>query len=451
VSGIGIPGARGDGRTLDTRALQAAIGACAARGGGTVLVPAGRYLTGSLSLMSDVTLRLSAGAVLVGSEDPADYPLVASRWEGVTREVHAPVIGGVGLRNVSLVGEGTIDGRGAVWWKRHREKTLSHPRPRLIAFTDCSNLAIRGIRAVDSPSWTINPVRCENVTIDGVTIVNPPDSPNTDGINPDSCSRVFISNCFVSVGDDCIALKSGTEREQPELRAPCRDIAIANCILERGHGGVVIGSEASGGVHSVVITNCIFNGTDRGIRLKSRRGRGGLVEDVRASNIVMNGVLCPFTVNTYYACGAWGDSAVSDKGARPRDDGTPRFRRIALSNVSARGAGYAAAFIYGLAEMPVEEISLSDFSVSMSADAEEGYPEMADGLSPMRRDGLFARYVRGLSLDRVWIDGQRGPAFSIEDSWDVDIRSSGTRTPVPGAEPARLVRVGQSARKEAGS
>jgi hypothetical protein len=190
-----------------------------------------------------------------------------------------------------------------------------------------------------------------------------------------------------------------------------------------------------------VISNCVFNGTDRGIRMKSRRGRGGTVEDIRVANVVMNDVLCPFTMNLYYGCGAWGDPVVSDKGERPVDAGTPRFRSIALSGISARGVSHAAAFLYGLAESPVEDVTLRDVSVILDPDAEGGLPEMADGLSPMRREGFFVRYARGLALDRVSIEGQLGPAFRIEDSTDVELRSCGTRSPDPGIQAIRLTRV----------
>ncbi len=175
---------------------------------------------------------------------------------------------------------------------------------------------------------------------------------------------MHISDCHVSVGDDCITLKAGNQFEMPDLRASCRDITITNCTLERGHGGVVIGSEMSGGVQNVVISNCVFIGTDRGIRLKSRRGRGGTVEHVRVNNLVMDGVLCPFTMNLYYHCGARGDQTVSDKNARPVDEGTPIIRHIHFSNITATGVSTAAGFFYGLAEMPLEDISFTDVSIS---------------------------------------------------------------------------------------
>ena len=371
-------GAIGDGIALDTRAIQNAIDAASKSGGGTVFVPAGKFLTGAIFLRDHITLHLDAGATLLGSEKPADYPIVPMRWEGVTQPTHAPLITGIGLKNIAITGRGTIDGRGEAWWRAHRAKTLDAPRPRLIAFANCANVLIENVSLINSPAWTINPVRCENVTINQVTIHNPPDSPNTDGINPDSCRNVHISNCHIDVGDDCVTIKSGIETESPELCAPCENITITNCTMVHGHGGVVIGSEMSGGVRNVVISNCIFVCTDRGIRLKSRRGRGGFVEDIRATNIVMTDVLCPFTLNLYYHINKRGDTFVSAKHAQPISDGTPRFRRVHLAHITARGVKIAAGFLYGLPEMPIEDVTLNDVSIAMDRDAEPGFADMAD-------------------------------------------------------------------------
>ena len=408
-------GAVGDGAMLDTRALQAAINAAAQTGGGTVLVPAGKYVSGAIFLREHITLFLDAGAVLLGSENPADYPLIRARWEGVTQDTHASLIGGDGLHHIAVVGRGTIDGRGAVWWQRHRSKTLDMPRPRLISFANSTNVLIEGVTLTNSPAWTINPVRCTNVTVDKVTIVNPPDSPNTDGINPDSCRNVHISNCHVDVGDDCVTIKSGVETEAPELRAPCENLTITNCTMVHGHGGVVIGSEMSGGVRSVVIANCVFVGTDRGIRLKARRGRGGFVEDVRVTNVIMRDVLCPFTMNLFYHIGKKGDPDIADKNARPINDGTPRVRHVHLSHITARGAKIAAGFLYGLPEMPIEDVTLDDVSITMDRNAEAGYADMADDIPQQRAAGLFARNVRGLRLRDVEITNQIGEAFLLGD------------------------------------
>lgn len=435
-------GAAGDGHTLDTAAIQTAIEACGSAGGGTVLFPPGAYVTGALTLRSRVTLHLEAGAVLLGSEDPADYPLIRSRWEGLEQQTHAPLIGGACLEGIAVAGRGTVDGRGEVWWQRFRERavtqdrgihgndrrytesreiTLRYPRPRLISFVDCGNVLIEGITLTRSPSWTVNPVRCHNVTIDKVTIVNPPDSPNTDGINPDSCANVHISNCHIDVGDDCIAIKSGTEAEDIDKRTPCENITITNCTMVHGHGGVVIGSEMSGGVRNVVVSNCIFESTDRGIRLKSRRGRGGVVEDIRVTNVIMVEVLCPFTVNLFYACGVWGDKVVSDRQPHPVNAGTPQIRRISLSHITARKVKLAAGFVAGLPEMPVEDVSLRDVTISMARDADPGYPEMADGIELMQGAGLHVLNVRGLRLEDVAIDGQQGPALVLAGTSGVRI------------------------------
>lgn len=414
-------GVSGTGMELDTDAIQRALDDCTARGGGTVYVPAGVYRIGTIFFRDHIHLYLDAGATLLGSENPDDYPITHNRWEGVSQPAYAPLIAGNGLKNIAITGRGTIDGCGAVWWKLFDEKMLAFPRPRLIGFQDCQNVVLEGITLVNSPSWTVNPVRCENVNIRGLTIINPPESPNTDGINPDSCRFVRISDCYVSVGDDCITLKSGTEDEQPGLLFPCRDITITNCTLERGHGGVVIGSEMSGGIKNVVISNCVFVNTDRGIRMKSRRGRGGMVQDVRISNLIMEGVLCPFTMNLYYGCGAWGDLSVSDKNPHPVNDGTPHFRRIYLSHITARDVKYAAGFIYGLAEMPVEDISISDMNISLSDGHDCGYAEMADGIPMMQQAGFYIRNAHGVRLERVQIHNQSGPAFDIADSNQIEI------------------------------
>ncbi len=407
-------GAVGDGIALDTRAIQTAVDSCA-QFGGTVYVPAGKFVAGAIFLRDNVTLHLESGAVLLGSERAEDYPTIRTRWEGVEQKTHAPLIGGSGLRNIAVVGRGTIDGRGAIWWKMHREKTLDFPRPRLISFSDSSNVLIEGITTTNSPSWTIHPVRCENVTVDKVTIVNPADSPNTDGINPDSCRNVHIANCHVDVGDDCVTLKSGIETELPDRRAACENVTITNCTMLHGHGGVVIGSEMSGDVRQVVISNCVFVGTDRGIRIKSRRGRGGIIEDIRVTNVIMRDVLCPFTMNLYYHIGVKGNMDIADKQPRMVDHGTPRLRRIHFSHITARDAHYAAAFLYGLPEMPIEDVSFSDVSISMSPNAPSGTPDMADGIEPMSRAGFFARNVRGLCLSGMEISGQLGDKFMLQD------------------------------------
>ncbi|MFZ5988745.1 MAG: glycoside hydrolase family 28 protein [Bacillota bacterium] len=407
-------GAKPDGKSLCTDAIAFTIRECARHGGGTVYVPSGTFVTGAVELKSNINLFLDAGARLVFSRSKEDYPLLHARWEGSEQLVHMPMIYGKKLENVSITGFGIMDGQGDAWWKPFKDGTLDYPRPRFISFEDSSRILIEGIMLMDSPSWTINPVRCDNVTIDKVTIKNPADSPNTDGINPDSCRNVHISNCHVDVGDDCITIKSGTEKSA--YRISCENITIINCTLVHGHGGVVIGSEMSGGVRNVVISNCIFEGTDRGIRIKTRRGRGGIVEDIRTSNLVMNGVMCPFVINQYYYCGEGGkEKVVWDKNPYPVTDTTPVFRSIHFSNITARNVHAAAAFIYGLTEMPVEDITFDNVSVSMAENAVPGIPAMMSGLEEVRKMGFFCSNARNIYLNRVTLKGHEGPAFQMNN------------------------------------
>lgn len=421
-------GAIRNGLELSTLSIAAAIDAAIESGGGTVFVPAGRYRTGAILLKSNIELRLAPGAVLSFSDNPADYPVVTSRWEGIKTLVYASCIFGADLENVSVTGQGIIEGNGSAWWERqkNRPEELQHPRPKLISFDNCSRVTLKDITLLNSPGWTVHPVLCNDVTIDNLTIINPADSPNTDGINPESCSNVRISNCHIDVGDDCIAIKSGTE-ETPQ-RIPCDNIAISNCTMVHGHGGIVIGSEMSGGVRNVVVTNCVFRGTDRGIRLKSRRGRGGTVEDIRISNIVMEDVICPFILNLYYFCGSKGkDRYVWDKNPYPVTGDTPCFRRIHFANISARRVHASAGFLYGLAEQYISEISFDNIDISMAENAVPGLPAMMAGISEVNNKGFFLGNVRQVRFRNVTIENHEGPAFYVENGQQVAVENCESR------------------------
>jgi polygalacturonase len=420
-------GAVPDGKTYCGEAFSAAVTACTAQGGGTVFVPAGTFYTGPIHLASNINLHLEAGAHLRFSQDPADYPLVYTRWEGTEGEVYSPLIYGKDLVNVSVTGRGVLDGCGDFWWKGFRQKTLAYPRPRFISFENCNNLLIQGITLLNSPAWTVNPILCENVTVDGITIKNPADSPNTDGINPDSCCNVHISNCHVDVGDDCVTIKSGIESSA--YRVPCENVTVTNCTMIHGHGGVVIGSEMSGGIKNVTITNCVFEGTDRGIRLKSRRGRGGFIEDLVISNIVMKDVICPFIMNLYYFCGEGGkEPVVWDKNPHPVTEATPAFRRIRFNNIIAREVKASAGFIYGLPEMPVADIVFDNIAVYMAQNAEPAVPAMMSHLEPMARHGFFCCNATDILFNNVKVSGHDGPAFQIEKAKDVVFNNCSSKT-----------------------
>ena len=246
-------------------AIQRGSEAAAVQGGGRVVVPAGEYETASLVLRSNVELHLEAGAVLRFTDDFDAYPVVNIRWEGYEQPCRRPLIYAKNEVNVALTGFGTLEGQGKKWWTAFRAKTLDAARPCAVCFEDCTRVRMSDFMVHNSPNWTIHPVRCENVTIDNLTIVNPFDSPNTDGIDPESCRNVRITGCHIDVGDDCIAVKAGTEDALEDV--PCENIAITGCTMVHGHGGVVLGSEMSGGFRRVSITGCVFDGTDRGIRI----------------------------------------------------------------------------------------------------------------------------------------------------------------------------------------
>lgn len=420
-------GAAGDGRAADTAAIQRAIEACAKTGGGTVYLPAGRYLTGTIELRSHVTFEIGPGAVILGSEDPADYPLRENPW-GSGRQSISSLIYAADVEDITITGRGTIDGQGQVWWKRQwlaapkagmpkpttpadfeEVKKLANGRPQLIGIVRSKHVVIEKVHLINSPSWTIHPLFCEFVRVDGVTIENPVPSPNTDGINPESCRNVQIMNCRIDVGDDCVTLKSGINETGRKIGKPDENITITNCVMLKGHGGVTIGSEMSGGVRNVVVSNCVFQGTDVGIRVKSQRGRGAVVEGLSVSNIVMQDVLSAFTITTFYM----GNDKPGD--VFPVNEGTPRFRDFMFSNITARGSKTAGQ-ITGLKEMPVEDITFNNVHVQAQT-------------------GLTCTNAKDIFFRDVVIDTEKGPALTVVNSTGLDTARLSTLRPLAGVPP----------------
>ncbi|MBQ8639102.1 MAG: glycoside hydrolase family 28 protein [Lachnospiraceae bacterium] len=393
-----------------TAAFEQAIAALDALGGGLLYVPAGSYETCSIELKSNITLYLESGAELKFIQDAALYRVVQSEFEGRSEGLYMPCIYAKEAEHVTVCGHGTINGQGSYWWEAR--KTLPHSRPYLICFERCNHVKILDVRLINSPVWTVHPLYCNDVEVRGVTIRNPWDSPNTDGINPDSCCNVRIADCLVDVGDDCITLKSGTE-ETP-VKAPCENITITNCNMVHGHGGVVIGSEMSGNVRNVVISNCVFQDTDRGIRVKTRRGRGGSMESILVSNVMMDRVLCPFVFNMYYRCGMNGGS-YKDKFAHDVDSGTPMIRNIQIQNCMVTDARAAAGFFYGLPEMPIDNVKISDCTIRMKEGDEGGDPAMMEDLPKMAQEGIFMRHAANVVFRNVQVIGSVS-----ESGWDVD-------------------------------
>lgn len=226
-----------------TDAFKKAIEALTSQGGGTLYVPAGSYSTHSIQLRSNITLYLDAGAILDFTDDVENYEVISMEFEGIAGSMYKPLIYASGEKNVAVVGQGRLNGNGQRWWRE--SKQLSHKRPYLVCFDHCQHVLLEGVTLENSPVWTVHPIYCDDVIIRGVRIKNPADSPNTDGIDPDSSRNVRISDCMIDVGDDCIAIKAGTEDTPKKM--PCENITITNCNMLHGHGGVVIGSEMSGG------------------------------------------------------------------------------------------------------------------------------------------------------------------------------------------------------------
>ncbi len=407
-------GAQPGGQAVCTQAFVRAVDAARKAGGGTVYVPAGQYLTGPIQLYSNLRLYLDAGAEILFVQDKDQFPTVSSRWEGVDRPVYMSCIYAENAENICVEGMGTLNGQGAYWWELQRAHTLPFPRPKLISFQSCKRIVIKNVKLTQSPAWTVNPIDCENVLVDGISIDNPANSPNTDGVNPESCNGVRIQGCYISVGDDCVTLKSGTEGAA--ARIPCQNITVTNCVMAYGHGGVVIGSEMSGDVRNVTISNCVFHKTDRGIRIKTRRGRGGVVEDVRVNNIVMDQVNCPFVINLYYYCGPGGkDKYVWDRSYYPVDARTPAVRRVYFSNITARDIRSCAGFVYGLAEQYVEDLAFDNILVMLGDGFDAEMPAMLDGIEPMTKTGFYLGNVRDASFTNCTITGAQGPAFYAEN------------------------------------
>ncbi len=430
-------GAVGNGKKICTAAIQKAVDSCALAGGGKVVVPAGRFVTGPIFLKSHIEVEVLAGATLAFTTDFDSVPSVPGRWEGIARHVYASLFTGTELEDVSIAGRGTLDGQGEAWWKAFRavrelrrkmgieEREPENPpgsplkwaRPRLINLYGCKNVHISGLTLVNSPSWNVHPVLCENVLIDGVTILAPgAEAPNTDGIDPDSCKHVRIANCYISVGDDCIIVKSGYRFQ--EHGVPSEDIVITNCEFGRGHCGVGVGSETSGGVKNVVISNCVCDGTDRGLRFKTARGRGNSVENVRATNFVMRNVGEAVTVTMFYSGG-------DRHTPQPINQGTPAFRNFHFSEIIAAGVKQAA-LIEGLPEMPIEGLSLSNLVVEGAA------------------QGISCVNVRGVTFDNVVVNAAAGPAWNVENVTDLELYRCTSRTPKSGEPVVRLQGVNQA-------
>jgi polygalacturonase len=360
-------GALGDGNTKDTTAIQRAIDACSVPQGGVVHFVAGIYVSGPLDWKSHVRLQLDSGATLLGSPDRDDYPIREdARWRKVSL-LHADH-----ATDISLTGEGKVDGNGHVWWEAkaedHRKGLPEAPRPMLFDLTHSSKILIEGVTIQNSPQYNIMAVLCDGLIVRSVKILNPGHTaPNTDGVDPISTSHVLIEHDLIDTGDDNVAIKSGlVERGDPNV--PSTDIVIRDCDLRNGHG-LSIGSETAGGVRNVRVEHVKFEGTRQGIRIKSARGRGNDIGDFIFRDITMDNVETPIQITSYYTGG------MKDDTTHPITEHTPRFHDITIENVTATNAKRAAV-VYGLPESPVEHLELKNVHIAAEMGADMQYAEI---------------------------------------------------------------------------
>lgn len=408
-----------------TKIIQTKINSVSKNGGGKVNITAGTYNVKYLELKDNVEIHLSAGAKIVFSNKFSDFPAISTRYEGQKVKMRHADIYGKNVKNVAITGSGTIDGNGSNWWKMYNKAKegplknadkipFKYSRPYLVTFDNSSKVRITGITLKNSPAWTIHPLESHNVLIQGVTINNPIDSPNTDGIDPESSQNVKIINNTINDGDDCIAIKSGTEATKE--KSPTKNIIISNNLMKHGHGGVTFGSEMSGGISDVTINNNIFDQTDRGIRMKTRRGRGGYIKNISVSNITMHKVLTPLAINAMYGhSGSQKDSYLSDE-KQAIDKTTPSIKNISISNITATGVTSVAGFVYGIPESPVNGIRLSNMNIYMKKNAIAEEPEMIDNSKKYADSGFWFKNTKNAQLRNINIYGLKTDVFSNNEN-----------------------------------
>ncbi|MGN0506827.1 MAG: glycoside hydrolase family 28 protein [Lachnospiraceae bacterium] len=430
-------GAKGDGVTDDTLFIQCAINACPKNG--RVFVPEGNYKITSLFLKSDLILEIGKDATLIAELDRTKFPILPGRiessdekeeynlgtWEGNPLDCFAGIITGINVSNVIITGQGTIDGRAAHenWWAQPKLRRIAW-RPRLVFLNHCTNVVMQGIQLKNSPSWNVHPYFSDYLRFIDLKILNPADSPNTDGLDPESCSNVEIVGVYFSLGDDCIAIKSGKIYMGAKYKRPSQNLMIRQCCMRDGHGSITIGSEMAGGVRNITVKDCKFLHTDRGLRIKTRRGRGkdAIIDGILFENIQMDHVMTPVVINAFYFCDPDGHSEyVQSKEAYPVDDRTPYLGELSFRHIKATNCHAAASYIYGLPEQKIKKVSFEDVSFSYAKEPKAGVPAMMDGAGKQTRLGLFAKNVELLELKQVEITGQDGDAL-ITDGVDRMIR-----------------------------
>jgi len=454
-------GAVNDGRSLNTKAIADAIDKVSAKGGGKVIIPRGLWLTGPIILKSNINIHTEEGALVIFSSDKDLYPLVETSFEGNNTVRCISPIYGKDLENIALTGRGVFDGTGEVWrpvkkekltksqWDnlvrsggvisdngktwypsesymegqnisdmnvpppfsslRDFEKIKDFLRPVMVSLVNCKKVLIDGPVFQNSPAWCLHPLMCEDFTIRNVTVKNPWYSQNGDGLDIESCKNILVYNCNFDVGDDAICIKSGKDADGRKRARPTENLVIKNCIVYHGHGGVTIGSEMSGGVRNVSVSGCTFIGTDVGLRFKSNRGRGGIVENIFFSDINMINIPTQaISFNMFY--GGLSVSEMLTEGFNienttgdipPVTVETPQFRNISMKNLTCKGA-LQAVCLQGLPELNLENITLENIDI-----------EADNGLECIDANGIS---IKGLKLIT-----KNMPVLRIINSMNVNI------------------------------
>jgi len=453
-------GAVADGLTLNTKAIHDAIAACNKKGGGVVLIPAGLWISGPVELKSNVNLHLAKNAVLQTTDDLSQFKLLESNWEGLPQMRNQSPLYATNATNIAVTGFGIIDGNGDAWrmvkkdkltetqWKKlvssggvlSDDKKIWYPtekskfaaafknpgeingkkspafydsikdflRPNLLVFTRCKRILLEGVTFQNSAAWNLHPLMCEDLTVRNVYAKNPWYAQNGDGIDLESCKNVLIENSTFDVGDDGICIKSGRDKWGRDRGMPTENVIVRNCIVYHAHGGFVVGSEMSGGARNIWVDNCTFIGTDIGLRFKTTRGRGGVVENIYINNVTMKDIVGEAILfDMYYEAKdpvpLAGEKREPPKvETRPVTEETPVFRNIRVNGVVAYGAA-KAIFVRGLPEMNVQNITMENMVL-----------QAVEGLDMTEGSGIALKNVTVLSRNT-------NPVLNIHNSRNITL------------------------------
>lgn len=387
-------GAKGDSISLNTKSIQNCINQCSTNGGGTVVIPKGVFTSGAIFLKKGVNLLVEKDGKLKGSTASADYPFIATRWEGVEKEWIAALVNAVDIQNIQISGEGTIDGSGMVWTERGHKlvkqqpvgaprisPTALLPRPRLMSIQNCKDIKIEGLSLNNQASWGLFVLYSTNVDIANLKITADHGIPSSDGIDIDSSNKIHVTGTFIDVNDDCISIKSGRDEDGWRVNRPAEDILIEKCHFAYGHGGVAIGSEMSGGIRNVEIRDCLVDSQNWApIRFKTQPSRGGVVENITYRNIKLNNTRKAFEF----------DMAWRMIESKPATRALPIVRNVKIINVS--GTADSVGNMSGLEGSPIQGVQFENCDIKA-------------------KKGFSIRYANNVDLSGLTIKGVTGEAI----------------------------------------